>query len=162
MTKATILIALAAALSAAHAGAQEAAPGGYLDDRSDPRAVILSLYNAINRHEYARAWSYWDDGPERPDYEAFRDGYADTEFVDVVTGDSFAEGAAGSIYFTVPVAVEAHEADGQVKVFAGCYWLRLGQPAIQEPPFRPMHILRGTLIPTDAPLDEAVPTTCPE
>ena len=31
----------------------------YLDDRSTPAAVMLSYFNAINRHEYLRAYSYY-------------------------------------------------------------------------------------------------------
>ena len=30
----------------------------YLDNRSDPVAVLQSLYNAVNRREYARAYGY--------------------------------------------------------------------------------------------------------
>lgn len=134
----------------------------YLDDRSNAAAVVLSLYNAINRHEYARAWSYWGEGPDRPDYDAFRDGYQATEQVLVAVGQADAEGAAGSVYYTLPVAIEAHEAGGAVRVFAGCYLLRLGQPAIQEPPFRPLHIVRGKLVPSRLPLADAVPEICPE
>ena len=29
----------------------------YLDDRSSAQAILNSYYNAINRKEYARAWS---------------------------------------------------------------------------------------------------------
>ncbi|HVY51583.1 MAG TPA: hypothetical protein VHA07_08475, partial [Devosia sp.] len=43
-----------------------AAPPAYLDDRSTPEAVIASFYNAINRQEYARAWSYYEDGEGVP------------------------------------------------------------------------------------------------
>ncbi len=31
----------------------------YLDDRSTPIQVLKSYYNAINRQEYVRAYSYW-------------------------------------------------------------------------------------------------------
>ena len=35
----------------------------YQDDRSSPESLIRSLYNAINHHEYARAWSYYGEAP---------------------------------------------------------------------------------------------------
>lgn len=160
LLRAILMAALAG--FAAVGGAAGQTSDAYLDDRSNAAAVILSLYNAVNRHEYARAWSYWGEGPDRPDYEAFRDGYLQTEEVFVALGPIYAEGAAGSVFYTLPVALEAHEQDGAVRVFAGCYWLRLGQPAIQEPPFRPLHIVRGKLIASRLPLDDAVPDTCPD
>ena len=70
------------------------------------------------------------------------------------------EGAAGSIYATVPVAIAATSADGTVRVFAGCYLTRQIQPAIQEPPFRPLRIERARLNPADGPPDEALPAGC--
>ncbi len=162
LTRAVFALALAMFGFGAIGGVARAqGPDAYLDDRSNAASVILSLYNAINRHEYARAWSYWGEGPERPDYEPFRDGYRLTEEVFVAVGPAFSEGAAGSVYYTLPVAIEAHETGGAVRVFAGCYLLRLGQPAIQEPPFRPLHILRGKLVETALPLADAVPDTCP-
>ncbi|MGH6859926.1 MAG: hypothetical protein ACRECY_06700, partial [Phyllobacterium sp.] len=39
-------------------------PPEYLDDRSTPETVIKSYYNAINRQEYARAYSYY--APDSP------------------------------------------------------------------------------------------------
>ena len=53
----------------AGAGSEE-----FIDDRSSPERVLLSLYNAISRQEYLRAWSYFGEGAA-PSFEAFRDGY---------------------------------------------------------------------------------------
>ncbi len=52
--------------------------------------------------------------------------------------------------------------DGSEKVFAGCYTARLVNPAIQEPPFRPLQIEKGSLKPSDVSYDEAVPEACPD
>ena len=49
----TVVAALIALPAAAHA--QQAVP--YLDDRSNPTSLIGSLYNAINRGDFARAYS---------------------------------------------------------------------------------------------------------
>ncbi|TIR87704.1 MAG: DUF1176 domain-containing protein, partial [Mesorhizobium sp.] len=38
-----------------------AAEAAYIDDRSSAEAVVRSLYSAINRHEFARAWGYFGD-----------------------------------------------------------------------------------------------------
>lgn len=155
---------LAAALIAVlAAGTGSAAANGsdtYLDDRSDGGALIESLYNAINRHEYSRAWSYFDPAPAAS-YEAYVDGFASTDRVELRIGEVTSEGAAGSLFWTVPVAIRTHLSDGTAKVFAGCYVLRLAQPTIQEPPFRPLHIERGTLHGASGALDDAVPESCP-
>jgi hypothetical protein len=55
------------ALLATPGQAQESS--GYLDDRSNPEAVVSSYYNAIDRREYARASSYFGKGTA-PAYDA--------------------------------------------------------------------------------------------
>ena len=47
------------------------------------------------------------------------------------------------------MAVAATGAGGTLRRFAGCYTTRQVQPAIQEPPFRPIEIVRGVLHPVD-------------
>src|SRR3569832_598374 len=84
-----------------------AAPPQYLDDRSTPEAVISSFYNAIGRQEYARAWSYYEDGQGVPAVDAFVKGYSATASVKVSFGQSAQEGAAGSTYWTLPVSLDA-------------------------------------------------------
>ncbi len=150
---------LAAAPLATHA----AEPPAYLDDRSTPASLVQSLYNAISRKEYARAYSYFDQGVTSP-YDEYAAGFSTTDSVDVAIGNVTQEGAAGSIYSSVPVAVRAHMSDGTSKTFAGCYWLRLAQPTIQTPPFTPLHIRKAKLAPassTDA-LAKLLPATCPD
>lgn len=150
----------AVVLAAAHAVAADPA---YRDDRSDAASLVRSLYNAIDRKEYARAWDYFGDRKPAADFAAFAEGYAGTEAVDVALGAVSEEGAAGSVYFQVPLAIRAHRADGKEEVFAGCYVVRQVNPAIQEPPFRPLQIEKGSLKPAAAgSLDEAVPAECRE
>ncbi len=152
-------LALALLLAAAPAFAQE--PPAYLDDRSDPAAILRSYYNAVARHEYARAWSYYGEPKPAAGYPAFVAGYAATAAVELALGPVASEGAAGSTYATVPVALAATAPDGSVAVFAGCYTTRQLQPAIQDPPFRPLEIVTGHLAPAEGPLAAAVPATCP-
>lgn len=151
-----MFLALAAA---APALAQDADQPAYLDDRSSPGALVRSLYNAVNRQEYARAWSYFA-APPAADIDAYAQGYADTEHVDVIAGTAHEEGAAGSIYYEVPVAIRARGLDGSEEVFAGCYTLRMSNPANPGDAFSALHIERGSLAPSDAALEEALPRQC--
>ena len=127
----------------------------YLDDRSTPVSLIQSLYNAINRHEYLRAWSYFSNEPGRPDFAAFQKGYETTGGVKLKLGDPMSDGAAGSIYTSIPTVIEATGTDGAVRVFSGCYETRFVQPANQAtPPFVPLEIAKATLRPARTKFDE--------
>lgn len=147
-----VLLAVLAGRNAAAASLPD-----YRDDRSTPEAVVSSLYNAIDRKEYLRAWSYFREGPDRPDYQTFVDGYRNTENVRLREGKSTSDGAAGSIFYLLPVAIEAEASDGGRAVFEGCYELRLVQPSIQAtPPFEPMGIVKGKLKTTSALFADAM------
>ncbi|MFK0688299.1 DUF1176 domain-containing protein [Mesorhizobium sp. IMUNJ 23033] len=132
----------------------------YVDDRSDAAAVIRSLYSAINRHEFARAWDYYGDTKPAKDFDTFVKGYDGTDKVDVKTGAASSDGAAGSIFYNVPVAIQATDKNGEAKVFAGCYTLRQVNAEVQEPPFRPILIDKGALKPSTANFQDAVPASC--
>ena len=141
--------------SAAHA---QDAP--YVDDRSSVSAIIRSLYNAVNRKEYARAWSYYGEQKPADSLKAYAGGYKDTAGIELAFGRVESEGAAGSVFYSLPVAIEAASTDGTSKVFAGCYTARLANPQIQDESFVPLHIEKGELKPSDKPLAEAVPANC--
>jgi hypothetical protein len=147
-------------LGLAPAMAEEAAtPPSYSDDRSDAGAVVRSFYNAVNRHEFARAWGYFGTPPN--DFEAFVKGYGDTAFVDVFTGRINSEGAAGSTFSQVAVAIRATDSKGETKVFAGCYTVKAVNPQIQEPPFRALLIEKASLKAVDdVALSGAAPEWC--
>lgn len=156
----TILISLLTAVtlagSALPAGAQDQA--AYADDRSDGPALVRSLYNAINRHEYARAYSYFSEPLDS--YETFVKGYEKTVDVQVLIGPVTQESAAGSIYAPVPVAIKSTEKGGKEKIFAGCYVTRIVNAAIQEPPFTPLQIESAELEKVAGPLEKALPKVC--
>jgi hypothetical protein len=116
----------------------------YLDDRSNPEAVVSSYYNAIDRRELARAYSYFGKGTA-PAYDAWVEGYADTDNVAVSFGEMASEGAAGSIYYNLPATLDVKRTDGTTARFAGCYTLRLAQPLNQQPPFEGIHIEHARL-----------------
>jgi len=154
---AAAIVSALGALPSAPALAQEKP---YLDDRSDAAALVRSLYNAVNRREYARAWDYFGDDKPAKDFDAFAKGYDGTERVDVETGAISEEGAAGSVFYQVPVAIKAVAKDGGESIFAGCYTARLANPSIQGVPFKPLHLEKGALKPAEGELAEAVPARC--
>lgn len=120
----------------------------YLDNRSGPVEVLRSLFNAVNRHEYVRAYSYWEapsgagagaGGP--PPFSQFEQGYADTASVELITGEPQTGAGAGQIYYQVPATLRARQTNGATQTFVGCYTLHLSQPTVQGvPPFQPLSI----------------------
>jgi len=122
-----------------------AAEPAYLDDRSTAASLVNSYYNAVNRREYARAYTYFGPNGGPKPYADFAQGYQDTEHVSVLTGAAQSDGAAGSIYYTIPVAIDALTADGRHRQFAGCYVTRLIEPGNQDPPVVPMYIYQAKL-----------------
>lgn len=135
---------------------------GYLDDRSNAASLIQSFYNAVNRQEYARAWDYFGEAKPAPSFEAFVKGFATTDRVELATGAVSAEGAAGSRYYTVPVAILAIGKNGGEAVFAGCYTARIAEPTIQEPPFVSLHIEKAQMAAAAQPYRDALPASCGE
>ena len=119
----------------------------YRDDRSTAANVVRSLYNAINRREYARAFGYFSEPPAK-DYSTYVQGFADTARADVITGEVLSDGAAGSIYYSVPTAIKATDSAGGARYFAGCYTVRASNASIQDPPFKPLQIEKGVLKPS--------------
>lgn len=135
-------------------------PPEYLDNRSTPETLIKSYYNAINRQEYARAYSYYlPESPPQP-FPQFQAGYENTKSVTVQFGKVEGEGAAGSAYWSQPIAVKSEEKDGSIKVFYGCYRLKLANPAIQGVPFVPLSLIDGTLQKSEKSMEESVPEGC--
>jgi Protein of unknown function (DUF1176) len=123
----------------------------YLDDRSSAETLVRSLYNAVNAHDYARAYDYFATPPAK-NFDAFQAGYEHTAKVDVITGNITEDGAASSTFFSVPIAIKATDDKGGEKVFSGCYVIKKVNGAIQEPPYRPLQIQSATLKP--AKLDD--------
>ncbi|MEM1363721.1 MAG: hypothetical protein AAGF94_18805 [Pseudomonadota bacterium] len=135
----------------------------YMDDRSTPEAVIQSYYNAINLGQLTRAYGYFSDGWAPKDYASWAEGYADTKSVSVQIGSAPEDPGAGQVLWHIPVAVSALDKTGKTKVFAGCYEIHLTEPEMQtDPPFQPISINKATLSPSDQPIQDALPSTCPE
>ncbi len=136
-------VALAALALSTSAGADN-----YLDDRSTPESLIRSLYNAINLHQYGRAYDYFSEAPAK-DFATFAKGYEDTDHVDVMLGEAGGDGAAGSTFYNLPTAIRSQGKDGKLSYFAGCYTVRAIN-ADQDPPYKPLHIQQAKLKPIKA------------
>ena len=140
-------------------------PTDYLDDRSDAVAVLNSYVNALNRKEYARAYSYWEENSEVEPFATFEAGYSNTETIELTTGPLGGDAGAGNLYYTVAATLHATLTDATQQLFVGCFTLHISQPAVQgAPPFRPLGIRSATLAPVPAGTDTtaAMATTCPE
>ena len=161
-----LLVGLMVSSTSAHAQGHAPEPG-YLDDRSTAESVISSFYDAVNRREYSRAYSYWEPAAAAsalPQFDDFAAGYTDTQSVDLTIGDVGTGVGAGQIYFSVPVTLVATQTDGSLQTFVGCYTLHIGRPQIQAvPPFRPLAIQRASIEQVDNDADTAalMAQTCP-
>ena len=119
----------------------------YLDDRSDGVQVVRSLFNAVNRREYARAYGYWEpNAPQLQPFDQFQQGYANTQSVQLTTGTPTRDQGAGQTYFRVPVTLVSQLNNGSTQTFVGCYRLHLGSPSAQGvPPYEPIAIQSATI-----------------
>ncbi len=93
---------------------------------SDPRLLVQSFYQAINQHQYGRAFTYWNNNgvaAQQP-FSDFKQGYASTAEVKVDVGQPTESGAAGSVYADVPVTITSTQTDGSQTTYCGTYTLR--------------------------------------
>jgi len=99
------------------------APEQRYENLTTPVELLASFYNAVNLREYERAHRYWETPPSN--LQEFSRGYAETASVQlIVQPPTRVEGAAGSLYASVPTLVVARQRDGAERLFAGCYVTR--------------------------------------
>ena len=136
----------------------------FVDNRSGPIETVSSLLNALNLKQYVRAYSYYQNTATYPGlYDPYAAGYSNTDTITVTFGTVISEGAAGSLYYKVPLAEKVLTTSNTTQTFVGCYTLRLGQPANQTtPPFQPMGITAGTfnLVANGANVASLLPAAC--
>jgi len=102
-----------------------AAPAAPEPGPADAVAAVRAYYGAINAADYAGAHALWANGASGQTLDQFSAGFAGTASVVVDVGaPGRVEGAAGSRYIEVPVAVEARQRDGGVRRYVGAYTLR--------------------------------------
>lgn len=119
----------------------------YLDDRSSPWSLMLSFADALNSHEYLRAYSYWEpDAVQLQPFGQFEQGYADLAAVTLTIGDVTSDAGAGQFYYSVPVTMIAAMNGGTTQTSVGCYVLHESNPGMQGvPPFAPLGIRSATV-----------------
>jgi len=136
----------------------------FIDNRSTPADVLRSLFNAINRHEYLRAYSYWKDGSSVGTFADFEAGYANTATIDeLVVGDAPPDPGAGQINYLAPVTVRSTTTGGAAQTAVGCVYIHISNPGIQtDPPFIEMGIKAGRfdLVANDADTAALMTTAC--
>ena len=102
-------------------------------DVADPLSLQQSYFEAINRREFARAYTYWSGlgKASKQTFAQFHEGFATTDHVAVDVGNPEMGAAAGSAYADVPVVIVATQSDRTTQAFCGTYTLR----SAQVPPF---------------------------
>ncbi len=119
-------------------------PDNYIDNRSGAVEMVSSLFNAINRKEYVRAFSYWQDPAAVGNYADYAAGFADTGLISATFGTGLSDAGAGQFYYQVPVTQTVQTTTGATQVFVGCYTLHLSNPGMQAVmPFEPLGITKG-------------------
>jgi hypothetical protein len=138
-------------------GLPDYSSNAYLDDRSTPAGLILSFANAINRHEYLRAYSYWvSPNSYLGTLDTFTNSLTNTASESVTFGQIIGEGAAGSVYYTAPAAVLDTLNGGGITKSAVCFILRFPQPGnYGAPPITPMNIDKYTKTTVNATTSDA-------
>ncbi len=114
----------------------------FIDNRTGPAELLGSLFNAINRREYVRAYSYWESNAQGLlPYDQFAAGYANTNSVQIRLGTVTPDAGAGQVYYTVPVTLIAQTTNNQTQTYVGCYTLHISNPSIQDnPPFQSLAV----------------------
>ena len=78
------------------------------------RNVLLTFARAIERREFAAAWSLLSAADKQKwSREQFAALFADLPQVSVAIPDGTMEGAAGSSYYTAPVAITGNDREGR-------------------------------------------------
>jgi len=140
----------------------------FYENRTDPVAALKSYYNAINRKEYERAYSYFDGAPNpapsvAPPYNDFVQGYSDTMSVTLAVGKVENDAAAGSIYANFPSVITATHTDGTTHMFAGCYTMRRTNFGISENPndvLWRIYSAKLSEVPTNSSVDQLLAASC--
>lgn len=91
----------------------------------DAVEVVQQYYASLEAKDYPNAYAQWIEGASGQSPAQFAAGFADIAQI-IVTADAPArmEGAVGSRYVEVPVAVETTSSDGKVRRYVGAYVLQ--------------------------------------
>jgi hypothetical protein len=136
----------------------------YYENLLDSAGALKSYYNAINRKEYERAYSYFDKGATVQPYPQFAAGYANTASVTLALNLNFIEDpGAGNIYAAIRVVLTAMHKDGSKHLFSGCYIMHRVNTGISEDPNDELwHISSAKLVevPANSSIDALLAQEC--
>ena len=92
-------------------------------DVADPTTLLRSYFDAINRREFARAYSYWNHlgQSSQQSFAQFEQGFATTKQVKVDLGTPQENAGAGNVWADVPVTIVATQDDGSTRVDTATY-----------------------------------------
>ncbi|MDQ6695312.1 MAG: hypothetical protein M3014_12990 [Chloroflexota bacterium] len=140
----------------------------FYEDRTDPVAALVSFYNAINRKEYDRAYSYYQGSPN-PDpalagpLDQWTKGYADTASVTLAAGKAVQDAGAGNIYASFPVVITSRHTNGSTQTFSGCYFMHRVNTGISENRNDELWSITAaklTVAPANISVDQILAQTC--
>jgi hypothetical protein len=104
------------------------------ENRFSPIDLISSYYDAIAAGDYTRAYGYWPNGAPNQTLAQFSAGFTNTEDIGVIVALSFdVEGAAGSIYASIPLLITAKN-NGAQQYFVGCMVTRKSNVPVGDSP----------------------------
>ena len=92
-------------------------------DVANPTTLLSSYFDAINRREFARAYSYWDQMGKSSgqSFAQFEQGFATTKLVKAVIGTPHYGAGAGNVYADLQVTITATQSDGSTSIYTGSY-----------------------------------------
>lgn len=114
-------------ISAASASCDSQVNCSPVDDVAAAVTVLRTYYQALAARDYRTAYAQWGNAgaASGQSFEAFASGFAKTRTTQASIGIAGPpDGAAGSIFITIPVDVHALLTDGTAQHFAGSYTLR--------------------------------------
>lgn len=111
-------------------------------------AVLRQYYAAINARDYAAAYAQWGDAGAASGQtpQQFANGFAGSGDIRVQIGaPGPVDAGAGQRHITIPVTVDARQADGTLRRYAGSYVLHLTVVDGATPEQRSWHIASADL-----------------
>jgi hypothetical protein len=118
----------------------------------------------LNRHEYVRAYSYWQNPATTVgNYDNYAAGFNDTGSVTATFGTVSSDAGAGQFHYQIPVAMKVLTTSNTQQTFVGCYTLHLSNPGIQGAlPFEPLGITVGKnkLVANNTDVNPLLATAC--
>lgn len=95
-------------------------------NQSSPLSTLISYYNAVNRRDYSSANNCLSSPYESEEqYQKWTDGYRNTKKVELFINynESKIEGAAGSIFITIPTVLISYDGKRNRVEYEGSYTL---------------------------------------